>query len=150
MAKRHTDCAVLFAAPRLGCVVSSRVPGRRDATLHEHAWSHTLPKDSHSGFPVKIFQPSLNSRLSGHESHVSGTFYRFNSVYVAWSASLSASVVVSSWQYQSQTIQHHPGGRLLTETHSTNAIYPMKHIVFLWKITSTVCNFVQPFKLYNV
>ena len=67
--QRHADCAVLFAAPRLGCDVSSRVPGRRDAALHEHALM--------SGVPCKeTVQPSLNLISFSHESYVSGSFYR--------------------------------------------------------------------------
>jgi hypothetical protein len=58
---------------RLGCVLSSRVPGRQDA-LHEHVLFEVM-HCPYRFYPV--FQPSLNLRCFGHESHVSRSFYGF-------------------------------------------------------------------------
>ena len=53
---------------RLGCVLSSRVPGRRDA-LHEHALKSCA---AHTGFSAK-----LEFEFLGHESHVGRSIYGF-------------------------------------------------------------------------
>ena len=75
------NCAVLFAAPRvvqewvrLGYVLSSRVPGRRDAAVHGHALKSCA---AHAGFPCKDRSAKLEFEFFGHENHVSWSFYRF-------------------------------------------------------------------------
>ena len=83
----------------LRCVVSSRVPGRRDAALHEHALM--------SGVPCKdlFSQTWIWDLLSWKPCQ--WIFLSDSIGFVAWSTSLFASVVVWAWQYQLQTIQHH-------------------------------------------
>ena len=61
--RRTVRCAK--GGARLGCVLSSRVPGRRDAAVHEHALKSCA---AHTGFHVKTVQPSLNLRCVGHET----------------------------------------------------------------------------------
>ena len=46
--RRIVRCAK--GGTRLGCVLSSRVPGRRDAAVHEHALKSCA---AHTGFPCK-------------------------------------------------------------------------------------------------
>ena len=65
-------CAQIGA--RLACVLSSRVPGRRDAAVHEYALKS---RAAHSRFPCKNGQPSLNLRCFGSWNHVSWSFYQF-------------------------------------------------------------------------
>ena len=120
--KRDIDCGVLFAAQigwcQIGCgVLSSRVPGRRDAALHENMlWSHALPIQV---LRVKTAQPSLNLSFFGHESHVSRSIYR---LMLCDKRHCFATVVVWAWQYQLQTIQHHHYSTIIpivAQTHST-------------------------------
>ena len=54
---------------RLGCVLSSRVPGRRDA-LHEHALKSCA---ANNGFSAKL----EFDIFFGNGSHVSPSFYGF-------------------------------------------------------------------------
>ena len=64
--RRIVRCAK--GGTRLGCVLSSRVPGRRDAgtpPCMNMLWSHALPIQV---FHVKTVQPSLNLRCFGHET----------------------------------------------------------------------------------
>ena len=56
-----------------GCVLSSRVPGRRDA-LHEHALFEVMH------CPYTGFSAKLEFEFFGHESHVSRFFFGFNGV----------------------------------------------------------------------
>ena len=68
--QRNADCAVLFAAPRLGCVA-----------LYHHGCrgAGTPPCMNMLRCPVfraKTVQPSWSLRSFSHESHVSGSFYR--------------------------------------------------------------------------
>ena len=53
---------------RLGCVLSSRVPGRRDA-LHEHVLTSCA---ANNGFSAK-----LEFEIFCYLNHVSQSFYRF-------------------------------------------------------------------------
>ena len=75
--RRIVRCAK--GGARLGCVLSSRVPGRRDAAVHEHALKSCA---AHTGFPCKDRSAKLELEIFGHENHVSWSF--FLSAYVAW------------------------------------------------------------------
>ena len=59
---------------RLGCVLSSRVPGRRDAAVHEHALKSGA---AHTGFPCKDRSAKLEFEMFWSWNHVSWSFYRF-------------------------------------------------------------------------
>ena len=64
--RRVVRCAK--GGARLGCVLSSRVPGRRDAAVHEHALKSCA---AHTGFPCKDRSAKLEFEIFGHENHVS-------------------------------------------------------------------------------
>ena len=59
---------------RLACVLSSRVPGRRDAAVHEHALKSCA---AHTGFPCKNRSAKLEFEMFWSWNHVSWSFYRF-------------------------------------------------------------------------
>ena len=64
--RRVVRCAK--GGARLGCVLSSRVPGRRDAAVHEHALKSCA---AHTGFSCKDRSAKLEFEIFGHENHVS-------------------------------------------------------------------------------
>ena len=114
---------------RLGCVLSSRVPGRRDAgtpPCMNMLWSHALPIRV---FHVKTVQPSLNLRFFGHENHVSWSFYRF-----MWRDKRHCSQVL--WFGAGSTNSNQAQIPIVAQTHSTNqkkhigGIYLIEHFHF--------------------
>ena len=69
--RRTARCAKDGA--RLARVLSSRVPGRRDAAVHEHA----LKSRAAHGFPCKNRSAKLEFEMFWSWNHVSWSFYRF-------------------------------------------------------------------------
>ena len=70
--RRTARCAK--GGARLACVLSSRVPGRRDAAVHEHALKSCA---AHTGFPCKNRSAKLEFEMFWSWNHVSWSFYRF-------------------------------------------------------------------------
>ena len=70
--RRTVRCAK--GGARLGCVLSSRVPGRRDAAVHEHVLKSCA---AHTGFPCKDRSAKLEFKMFWSWNHVSWSFYRF-------------------------------------------------------------------------
>ena len=64
--RRTVRCAK--GGGRLGCVLSSRVPGRRDAAVHEHASKSCA---AHTGFPCKDHSAKLEFEMFWSWNHVS-------------------------------------------------------------------------------
>ena len=102
---------------RLGCVLSSRVPGRRDAAVHEHALKSCA---AHTGLPCKDRSAKLEFEIFGSWNHVSWPFYRFmlcdkrHCLQVFWFEAGSTHCK------QTNTIQVFES--YVAQAHSTNAI----------------------------
>ena len=74
--RRIVRCAK--GGTRLGCVLSSRVPGRRDGAVHEHALKSCA---AHTGFPCKDRSAKLEFEIFWSWKPCQLIFL---SVYVAW------------------------------------------------------------------